>query len=844
VRITQEAVPTLISKFSITFSFSSVFWIDASSDGTITQGLKGICNLPAAKSSGLDGSPESALHWIGLLKENYIIVFDNADVLSPAQLEIYFPPPGKRGNILITSRNAAMQCLTLPENSLEVTEMEENHAIELLLKASCLDPHKIDFQADALEIVKELCYLPLAIDQAGAYIASGVTTIGEYLAKYSDHRRTLLSHSEFTGASKYNRSVYGTWELSYKEIQKRAESDDSHKANAANSAMLLLELFPFFHHEGITEEIFSYAALPEDEKTCSSNLPCASSLLDQRLLPLNKSGVWDNFVFREGLWILLSFSLIKKGSSDCVYAMHPLVHTWGRDRLTLNKRTNCCLMAFVTLSCSLRWDTSQPYGFRRVLVTHVRENMEYFKSEGSQNIVSYMDDAHAKFGRLLQEQGYFKEGETLLNEVLDTRKKILGVEHPDTITAMANLAAAYRDLGKYTEAENLDIQVLDERTRILGVEHPDIINAMLNLAATYHELGKYTEAEKLKSQVVDARMRILGVEHPDTITAIQSLAVAYHELGKYTESERLKIQVLDARNRILGPEHPETINTMGNLAATYRNLERYTEAEKLEIQVLDARNRILGAEHPETIRAMANLTKTYRSLKKYTEAEKLDIQVLDARNRILGAEHPETIRAVGNLAATYHALGKYTEAEKLEIQVLDARNRILGVEHPETIRAMADLAVTYGGLEKYTEAEKLEIQVLDARNRILGVEHPDTILAMKNLAITYRNLEKYTEAEKLENQAHKLKGRVPGAESHIITTMANIQEVQEIQVLDVGSSVVGEEYLHSKQVVLNHPVQAVLPDTTMNPEKKRYVFWYFLIEPALTSLSSVHFLCK
>ncbi|KIJ99977.1 hypothetical protein K443DRAFT_70524, partial [Laccaria amethystina LaAM-08-1] len=54
--------------------FSSVFWIDASSDGTITQGLKGICNLPAAKSSGLDGSPESALHWIGLLKENYIIV--------------------------------------------------------------------------------------------------------------------------------------------------------------------------------------------------------------------------------------------------------------------------------------------------------------------------------------------------------------------------------------------------------------------------------------------------------------------------------------------------------------------------------------------------------------------------------------------------------------------------------------------------------------------------------------------------------------------------------------------------------------------------------------------------
>ena len=146
------------------------------------------------------------------------------------------------------------------------------------------------------------------LDQAGAYIASGATTIGDYLAKYSEHRITLLCHSEFTGASKYNRTVYETWELSYKEIQQRAKSDDSFKANAANSAMLLLELFPFFHHEGISEEIFSYAALPKDDETPMSNLPLASSLLDRRLLPLSETGTCDNFIFREGIRTLLSFS--------------------------------------------------------------------------------------------------------------------------------------------------------------------------------------------------------------------------------------------------------------------------------------------------------------------------------------------------------------------------------------------------------------------------------------------------------------------------------------------------------------------------------------------------------
>jgi tetratricopeptide (TPR) repeat protein len=856
----------------------------------------------------LDGSPESALRWIGSLNENYILIFDNADVLSPAVLEGYLPP-GRKGNILITSRNSAMRTLTSPENSLEVIEMEEKDAIGLLLKACCLESPTSDVQVEASRIVKKLFCFPLAIDQAGAYIASGATTIGDYLAKYSEHQKMLLCHSEFTGASKYNKTVYETWELSYKEIQQRAESDDSHKANAANSAMFLLELFPFFHHEGITEEIFSYAALQKVQKTSNPELPLASSMLDQRLLPLNKAGTWDNFIFREGIRILLSFSLIRRGPSDNVYAMHPLVHAWGRDRLTLNKRKRCCFIAYVTLSCSLRWDAGQQYGFQRTLVTHVRANMGNFESDDNQHAVSYMDDAYDKFGRLLSEQGYSKEAETLEIEVLNKRNKILGVEHPDTITAMgnlastyvnlgkyteaeklqmqvlgasnrilgvehphtinamANLASTYQNLGKYTEAEKLQMQVLDARNRILGVEHPDTINAMASLASTYRNLGKYTEAEKLEMQVLDARNRILGVEHPDTIIAMASLASTYRNLGKYTEAEKLEMQVLDASNRILGVEHPYTIFAMANLAATYWNLGKYTEAEKLHMQVLDASNRILGVEHPGTIRAMANLATTYQNLGKYTEAEKLDLQVLDARNRILEVEHPDTINAMANLASTYRNLGKYTEAEKLEMQVLDARNRILGVEHPDTIIAMANLAATYWNLGKYTEAEKLQMQVLDASNRILGVEHPDTITAMANLASTYQNLGKYTDTEKLEMQVLDARNRILGVEhpdtintmanlavtyqnlgkyregeklqiqaqeaqsrvfeeehSHKIKTIPNVVCAQDTAVLDKRSIVPKEETSDSVQVVSNPAVQAVLPDTIINPEKKGMLF--------------------
>ena len=433
------------------------------------------------------------------------MIFDNADVLSPAELEAYFPP-GRGRHILITSCSSTMRNLTSLQNSLKVTGMEENDAIELLLKASCLDP--LESQAEASKIVKKLYCVPLAINQAGAYIATGATSIKDYLAKYFQCQKTLLSHSKFTGASEYNRAVYVTWELSYKEIQQRAKSDDSHKANAAKSAMLLLELFSFFHHEEISEKIFSNAALQKDEKTFDTEL-LASSMLNQRLLHLNKAGTWDNSLFREGIWVLLSFSLIKNAPYDGVYAMHPLVHAWARDRLDINERKKCCLMAYVTLSSSLRKDEGHSYEFQRVLVTHVRAIIEHSKSENGQNVVGYLDDAYIKFGDLLWKQGYPKEAETLQIEVLDTRSKIFGVEHPDTIMAMANLAATYHHLGKYTDAEKLNVQVLDSGINSPGPEHT---NSMA------------TDIAALQVQVLDAQKKVAEAEHSFMTEAMANLA--------------------------------------------------------------------------------------------------------------------------------------------------------------------------------------------------------------------------------------------------------------------------------------------------------------------------------
>jgi len=219
--------------------------------------LKGISTICATKASGVDGSVESALQWISSIQEEWLIVFDNADD-PPPDVVAKFIPPGNRGNILITSRNRSMGRIVSSENRIEINEMEESDAITLLLRSSCLDPVS-EHQQAAKRIVNELGCIPLAVDHAGAYIEAGKCDIEHYLGQLSLHRQILMSDTTFTGASNYDQTVYGTWDLSFKEIERRA-GGQCRNAQAAQAAILILRICAFYHHSNISKDIFRSAA--------------------------------------------------------------------------------------------------------------------------------------------------------------------------------------------------------------------------------------------------------------------------------------------------------------------------------------------------------------------------------------------------------------------------------------------------------------------------------------------------------------------------------------------------------------------------------------------------------
>ena len=676
--------------------------------------LRGISNLPAAQNSGVDDSVDSVLQWISFLQEEWLIVFDNADVPPPQVVE-KFIPPGNRGNILITSRNRYMGRIVSSENRIEIEEMKEADAITLLLKASCLDPLPEHLEVSK-NIVTELGCIPLAIDHAGAYIDAGRCDIDQYLRLFSVHRQALMSDATFTGASKYNKTVYGTWDLSFKELERRSGGHSSPEgAQAAQAAISILQICAFYHHTNISKDIFRSAAEKAINQVDSNrirNLPHAITLLDYTLLGLDNNGHWDELIFGQGMSVLLSFSLMKREQSLKTFSIHPLMHYWSRERMSKSDQQKNCLIGSTILSCAISWEfETQDYKLRRLIFPHIKANILHEQQIGLTK--QYYDDIWTNFALVLGENGDLSSAEQLEVQVMDMRKKLLGAEHPDTLTSMANLTLTYHDQGRWKEAEQLDIQVMDKRKKLLGAEHPDTIDSMGSLARTYRDLGRWSEAEKLEIHVMDIRKKQLGEEHPYTLTSMANLASTYNYQGKLNEAEQLEIQVMDMTKKLLGAEHPDTLSSMANLARTYQGQRRWNEAEQLDIQVMDMRKKLLGADHPDTLFSMASLASVYQNQGRWNEAEQLDIEVIDMRQKLLGAEHPYTLSSMANLAVTYQDQGRWNDAEQLEIQVLDLRRKVLGEEHPQTLNSMANLAITYRNQARLKEAEQLEVQVVN-----------------------------------------------------------------------------------------------------------------------------------
>jgi tetratricopeptide (TPR) repeat protein len=630
-------------------------------------------------------------------------------------------------------------------------------------------------------LLQELGYLALAIVQAGAYICKSGCSLSQYSEMYGERRAMFLEEyqNHVQKIDDYEWTVYTTWTVSFEKLSTQAST--------------FLTICSFFHHDGIPAEMFRKASssimdFVLYDSQGSKGLAIAKEFLSSFR---TEDGVWDPHKFLTVMTEIRSYSLIDSDKRNEIYSIHPLVHSWTRTRVLDVSTIHECSQYVLGMSIEWKFE-SVDLTFRRMLLPHVNASLQD----------RLIPEMATSLSLVFYESGHWKRTEELAVESLDMMKRVLGDEHPDTLSRVRGVAVAHQ--GRLKEAEELMKMIL--RRKFLSGQHFVLAtDVMGDLALLYMDQGRLKEAEELSVKAMVIWKQILGEEDPQMLTSVVNLSSVYSSQGRWKEAEELGVKVTETRKRVLGDDHPSTFVSMGNLATTYRNLGRWKEAEELCETVMNFRKKVLGEEHPGTIASMVNLTTVYLSQGRWKKAEEVGVKAMEMSKRVHGDEYPETLTSIANLSSVYSSQGRLKEAEELGVKLVETRKRILGDDHPSTLTSMANLSTEYSNQGRWKEAEELSETVMKTRKRVLGKEHPHTLESIKHLASTYSVLGRLKEAEELIAEVMEVSKRVRGEEHpDTLSCMSSLatmylgqrrwKEAEQLKVVEKMKRVLGEDH--------------------------------------------------
>ncbi len=514
-------------------NYDPILWVKAESLESINSDFVTIAhmlNLPEKQEQEQHLIVEAVKRWFKN-HDGWLLIFDNADDLEMARA---FLPTDGQGYILLTTRAQATRRIA---QRIEIEEMNvDEGALFLLRRATIIDsdaPLDAASTADhttAREISQAMDGLPLALDQAGAYIEETDCGLQGYLQLYRMQGAQLLrERGELV--TDHPEPVATTWSLSFQNVE---------QANAA--AAELLRFCAFLAPDAIPEELFLESAAD----------------LGPTLEPIAADPSSFNAAFRE----LLKYSLVQRDPESSTLSIHRLVQEVLKDqmdeetqRLWAERAVRAVSSVFPSPEYT-NWDDCRRYLPHAQACSALIEQWELLFTEaaGLLNCVGYY----------LWQRGEYEQVEQLHQRALAIREEVLGSEHGDTAISLQHLAFFYNNQGKYEQAEPLQQRALAISEKALGPDHPDVAIRLNNLATLYDDLRKYDEAEPLYQRSLAIRERVLGADHPDTAQSLNNLAFLYNNQGKYEQAEPLYQRALAIYERVLGPDHPDTTTIREN----------------------------------------------------------------------------------------------------------------------------------------------------------------------------------------------------------------------------------------------------------------------------------------
>ncbi|MFG2798297.1 FxSxx-COOH system tetratricopeptide repeat protein [Streptomyces pseudovenezuelae] len=719
--------------------YDLVWWISAEHKDTILASLAELGSRIGA--SGGDDMALAAAEVVQMLASGvpttrWLLVFDNAD--DPETLRRYFPAGG--GHILITSRN---QAWAQQGTSLSVDVFPRQESVEHLIRqAPGLSVNEADRVADAVGD------LPLAVEQAAAWLAQTATPTDEYLRELTEQTTAVLG---LNPPKDYPQPVAATWNISIARLNERSPA-----------SVRLLQLCAFMAPEPISVRVLynkeMLDALREWDPTLQESLLLGRVIREIGRFALAKVDQISGSIQIHRLVQAVIRSQLSEAEQE---AARHVVHTVlasarpDGDEPTDNPATWPLFDPIWShLLASGIQHCSEPKP-RRLLIDRVRylwkrgdlasarqlaeEVLERWRESLGENDMQYLY-MRCQLANVLRSQGRYQEAREIDQELLERQRQVLGSSHPHTYITASSLSSDLAALGEYRSAVELAGAAHRGFRDIFHESHERTLSAANNLALALRMVGRYDEARAMDQSVYDRRMVVLGPEHPHTLGSAASLGRDLREIGRYEESVTILSRVYEDYERIMGQHFPPTLSCAKSLAVSLRRVGQVEDALRLTTATLARYREQYTSPNPDWLACDLNLASDLYAAGEKEQAREVARQALAGYMKVPGEAHPYTQGALNNLGIFHWGCGDVEEAEGVFQKVLPRMRDMLGKDHPHTLISGLNLANVLADQGRFEEAYDLENKAATGLSTVLGLHHPDTLTAAANSALTLRSL--------------------------------------------------------------------------------------------------------
>jgi tetratricopeptide (TPR) repeat protein len=652
--------------------YTVAWWVRAESTETLNSSYIALAErlrLPEREAKEPNIIVQAIKTWLQIHRD-WLLILDNADELA---LLSDFLPPSVGGHLLLTTRATATGRLA---QRLEIdTLLPEYGALFLLRRAALLAPDaelsqaSQEEQKQALQISQELGGLPLALDQAGAYLEETGIDLASYWQVYQQHRTNLLQRRGGQ-VNDHPASVATTWSLSFQKIEKKSPA-----------AADLLRLCAYLVPHTIPEEI----------------LTAGASLLGPVLAPVAA----DAFLLNQAIETLRAYSLLRRDPKEKILLVHPLVQAVLQDTEEEAEKHNWAERTMLAVNMAFPHAKDSPWPQCERLLPHALQVAQYI--ERYQFISEEAGHLLYKIASYLLRRARYAKAESFYQRALQIREQHLGPEHSHVADTLDGLARLYFEQGRYIEAETLSLRELQMREQTLEPEHLSMTSPLLNLAYIYRAQREYEKAEPMFLRAIWIFEHASGADDTWVAISLNNLANLYRKQKKYD-----KAAPLYQRAQKIWEQRPQMSDFSHRLATLYADQGKYEEAERWYQHTLQIWEQKLGSEHISVSYPLNNLANLYKKQREYEKAEVLFQRALRIREQVLGSEHPHVAAPLNSLARLYYDQGRHTEAGQFYQRALRVQEQGLGPRHPETTETRTCLIALLHEMGQHEEADRLE----------------------------------------------------------------------------------------------------------------------------------------